>query len=54
VEITEADLPDVIRKTVSMKDIDHNPYVITEEMVTEAFEKLAAFGKTYGETRVFR
>ncbi len=41
VEITEEDLPAVIKQTVSMKDIDHNPYVITEEMVTKAFVKLA-------------
>lgn len=40
VEITREDLPAVIKQTVSMKDIDHNPYKITEEMLTEAFEAL--------------
>lgn len=40
VEITGEDLPAVIKQTVSMKDIDHNPYKITEEMLTEAFEAL--------------
>lgn len=40
VEITDEDLPAVIRQTVSMKDIDHNPYKITEEMLTQAFETL--------------
>lgn len=44
VEITEKDLPDVIKKAVSMKDIDHNPYVITEAMLTKAFEDLAVYG----------
>jgi glycerol dehydrogenase len=42
VEITEKDLEAVIEKTVSMKDIDHNPYVVTKEMLAEAFEKLEA------------
>jgi len=45
VEITKEDLPAVIRQTVSMKDIEHNPYVVTEEMLTKAFEKLEAYNK---------
>ncbi|MDY5577101.1 MAG: iron-containing alcohol dehydrogenase family protein [Lachnospiraceae bacterium] len=40
VEITREDLPAVIKKTISMKDIDHNPYRITEEMLLNAFETL--------------
>ncbi len=40
VEITREDLEDVIEKTVSMKDIEHNPYRITKEMLYSAFEKL--------------
>ncbi len=40
VEITDADLPAVIRQTVSMKDIDHNPYKVTAQMLQEAFDKL--------------
>ena len=43
VEITEKDLQAVIEKTVSMKDIDHNPYVVTKEMLTEAFRELEAY-----------
>lgn len=46
VEISKEDLPAVIKKTVSMKDIEHNPYVITEEMLTEAFEKLEQFNQS--------
>ena len=42
VEITTEDLPAVIAKTVSMKDIDHNPYKVTEQMLAAAFEKLAS------------
>ncbi len=40
VEITEEDLPAVIKQTICMKDIDHNPYPITEEMLEKAFETL--------------
>ena len=43
VEITEKDLQAVIEKTVSMKDIEHNPYVVTKEMLTEAFRELEAY-----------
>ena len=28
-----------------MKDIDHNPYKITEEMVLKAFKKLEEYNK---------
>lgn len=45
VEITKDDLQAVIKKTVSMKDIEHNPYKVTEEMLTEAFEQLEAYNK---------
>lgn len=40
VEIGKEDLEAIIKKTVSMKDIDHNPYVVTEKMLKEAFDKL--------------
>ena len=40
VEIGPEDLDAVIRQAVSMKDIDHNPYPITEDMVREAILKL--------------
>ena len=47
VEITAADLDAVIEKTVSMKDIDHNPYVVTKEMLTEAFRELEAYHESH-------
>ena len=43
VEITEEDLPAVIAKAVSMKDIEHNPYPITEEMLLKAVGELMAY-----------
>lgn len=39
-ELTKAELPDIIHKTLQMKDIDHNPYAITEEMLLQAFAVL--------------
>lgn len=45
-EITENDLSDVIGKALKMPDSDHNPYVITEEMLKEAFDKLSIYNKT--------
>lgn len=38
--LTEADRESVITHALEMKDIDHNPYPITREMVEEAFDKL--------------
>lgn len=46
VEMTPEDLPAVIRQTISMKDIDHNPYVITEAMLEKAFEELASYSQS--------
>lgn len=43
VEITDADLEAVIDQTISMKDIDHNPYKVTKEMLKEAFQTLEAY-----------
>ena len=45
VEITEKDLPTVISKAVKMHDTDHNPYVITEDMLREAFDRLSNYNK---------
>ncbi len=42
-ELSEAELPDIIHKTLEMKDISHNPYKITEEMLKEAFEVLETY-----------
>ena len=30
-----------------MKDIDHNPYVVTKEMLTEAFRELEAYHESH-------
>lgn len=38
--ITREELPQIIEKTLAMKDIDHNPYPITREMLQQAFEEL--------------
>ncbi len=40
VELTLEELPKVVRMAAAMKDIDHNPYKITEEMLTKAFIQL--------------
>ena len=37
-EFTKNELSTIIHKTVQMKDIDHNPYKITEELLHEAVE----------------
>ncbi|MCC8060062.1 MAG: iron-containing alcohol dehydrogenase family protein [Clostridiales bacterium] len=46
VEITEEQLGQVIEKTLEMKDIDHNPYKVTREMLEDAFRTLETRGKT--------
>ena len=40
VEITDEALPQVIEKTIQMKDIDHNPYPVTAELLEKAFAQL--------------
>ena len=40
VEITAGELDQVIDRTLEMKDIDHNPYRITREMLSDAFQVL--------------
>ncbi len=47
VEITKDDLPAVIHQTAMMKDIEHNPYPITEEMLSKAFDELEEYGKQH-------
>lgn len=45
--IRREELPEVIRQTIEMKDIEHNPYEITAELLEQAFEKLEAYeGRT--------
>lgn len=43
VEITEKDLDAVVKQAIAMKDIDHNPYEITVEMLTEAIRELERY-----------
>ena len=43
IEITEEDLSKVISLAVQMHDIDHNPYIITEDMLKDAFDKLSIY-----------
>lgn len=45
VEITAKELDQVIDKTLEMKDIAHNPYTITREMLASAFQALEARGQ---------
>ena len=43
VEITENDLEAVVKQAISMKDIEHNPYEITEEMLMGAVRELERY-----------
>jgi glycerol dehydrogenase len=45
IEITQEQVPEVISKAVLMKDSEHNPYKITEDMLRKAFEKLSIYNK---------
>ncbi len=45
IEMSADDLKDLVPKVCAMKDIDHNPYKITENMVFEAFERLEKYNK---------
>ncbi len=45
----QSDQPQVIAKALAMKDIDHNPYKITAEMMQEAFEELKKRVNAEGE-----
>ena len=42
--ISREELPKIIEKTLTMKDIDHNPYPVTKEMLEQAFEELERRG----------
>lgn len=43
IELSKEELQQVIHNAVLMKDIEHNPYQITEEMLENAFNALKAF-----------
>lgn len=40
IELTQDELPRLVKLALAMKDIDHNPYRITEDMLMSAFVKL--------------
>ena len=44
-EMSKEDLDNLIPMVCKMKDIDHNPYKITEEMVLKAFYELEEYNK---------
>lgn len=44
-EMSEADLNGLVPMVCSMKDINHNPYKITEEMVLKAFKELEEYNQ---------
>ena len=45
IEISEAQMEELIPRMPEMSDIRHNPYKITEEMIRAAFSKLAEYNK---------
>ena len=45
IEMSEDDLDRLVPMVCKMKDIEHNPYRITEEMVLKAFKKLEKYNK---------
>lgn len=45
IEMSESDLDRLVPMVCAMKDIDHNPYKITEEMVLKAFKELEKYNK---------
>ncbi|MGN1328485.1 MAG: iron-containing alcohol dehydrogenase family protein [Eubacterium sp.] len=47
IEMSETDLDKLVPMVCAMKDIDHNPYKITEEMVLKAFRELEKYNKNY-------
>lgn len=46
IEMSEDDLADLVPKVCAMKDIEHNPYKITREMVYDAFIKLERYNES--------
>jgi hypothetical protein len=43
--MNEDDLDKLVPMVCAMKDIDHNPYKISEDMVYTAFKKLEEYSK---------
>lgn len=47
IEMSENNLERLVPMVCAMKDIDHNPYKITEEMVFKAFKELEKYNKNH-------
>lgn len=47
IEMQSADVPKLVRMAAAMKDIEHNPYKITEEMLQKAFEQLDYYNQNH-------
>lgn len=47
IEMSTDDLDKLVPAVCKMKDIDHNPYKITEEMVYKAFNELEEYNRNY-------
>lgn len=45
IEMNEQDLDKLVPMVCNMKDIEHNPYDISEEMVSKAFKRLEKYNK---------
>ena len=46
IELTKEEVLDVIPKVCGMPDIQHNPYPITVQLLTRAFEQLEEYNAT--------
>ena len=46
IELTGAEVLDVIPKVCEMPDVQHNPYPITKSLLTEAFARLEEYNTT--------
>ncbi len=53
IEMNEDDLDKLVPMVCAMKDIDHNPYKITNDMVFEAFKKLEEYNKNINKKRYY-
>ena len=51
--MNEDDLDKLVPMVCNMKDIDHNPYKISEDMVYKAFKKLEEYSKIKNKGRLW-
>ncbi|MGN0521993.1 MAG: iron-containing alcohol dehydrogenase family protein [Eubacterium sp.] len=49
IEMSTNDLDKLVPLVCAMKDIDHNPYKITEQMVSKAFNELEKYNNNYSK-----